>query len=106
MRVALEADYFCVGPQDRSRSVFNATNQISRHAARQPPGPDKQVDAFGGLREKDGGLAGRISAAHDYHFFTNAQLRLHEGRGVVHPRAFKLRQVFERRFPILGARSR
>ena len=79
----------CVLQNDR-RVVFDASNQIARHAVGETTGSDEHVHAPGGLRQKHGGLAGGVSAAHHNHLFTAAQLGLDERRPVVHTRAFEL----------------
>src|SRR4029077_3065002 len=72
MILALESDDFRAAPQIDRRIVFNAPDQIARHACRQSTGTHQDVDAFGGLREKYGRLSGGVSSAHDNHFFVAA----------------------------------
>jgi len=69
MILALESDDFRARPQIDRRILFNALDQIPRHARGQSTGTHQHVDAFGGLREKYGRLSGRVSSAHDNHFF-------------------------------------
>ena len=59
---------------------------------------------FARLREKHRGLARGVAAADDDDLLAGAELRLHRRRGVVHARAFELREVLERRLAVLRAR--
>ena len=49
---------FGVGSEDDGRILFDAANQIARHALRQPARSHEHMHAFARLREKHRGLAG------------------------------------------------
>src|SRR5437764_1401067 len=102
MVVPLEADDFGAGMEHDRRVVLDATDQIAGHRVGEPVRPDDHVDAPGGLRQEHGGLTGRVAAAHDHDLVAAAQLRLHEGRGVIHARALELRQVGDGEPAVLG----
>lgn len=80
---SLEGDDFRVRAQDDRGIVFDAANQVARHAVGQTVRPDEHLHTPRRLRKKHGGLAGRVSAAPDNHVFigleVSASLR---GRGI------------------------
>ena len=83
------ADDLGVRAQDDRRVLFDAPNQIARHALGQTVRPDEHVHLLGGLREKHRGLTGGVSTAHHDHLLTAAHLRLDKRRPVVDTRAFE-----------------
>src|SRR5260370_23336296 len=97
----VEGRDFRVRSQVNCRAFFDASNQISRHTLCQPARTDQHVHALGGLRKKHRGLPRRVPCSDDDHLGTAAQLRLKMSGAVINASAFKLRQVIERKFPIL-----
>src|SRR5260370_8274291 len=57
----------------------------------------------GGLRQKNGCLPCRVAAANNDDFIIRAQLRLYESSAIINSRAFKARQIFERKPAALSA---
>ena len=58
MMIPFQSDDFGVGPEDDGRILFDAANQIARHALRQPTRSHEHMHALARLREEDGRLAG------------------------------------------------
>ena len=89
MITPFEGNDFGIGSEDDGRILFDAANQIARHALRQPARSHEHMHALGRLREEDRRLAGGVSTAHNNHLFTAAQLRFHKCRAVVHTGALE-----------------
>lgn len=62
MITPFQGDDFGVGSEDNGRILLDSTNQITRHAFRQPARPHEHVHAFRGLCQKHSGLADRVAA--------------------------------------------
>src|SRR5262249_61642238 len=58
MIAPMQSHNFCIGLQNNDRILFNATNQIARHAFRQTARPHEHVNALGGLRQENRRLTG------------------------------------------------
>src|SRR5262252_3228513 len=80
--VPFQPDNLRTGPQDDRWGLFDPPNQIAGHGVRESVAPDQHVDAACGLREKHGGLSGRIAAADDHDFLSQTELRFHGRRTV------------------------
>src|SRR3989441_364511 len=102
--VALEAHDLRMRVADDSWMVLDAPDQVARHGVGQPRRANHHVHPPGGLGQERGGLARGVAGAHDDHFFTGAQLRLHKRGGVIHARALELREVVDLEAPILRSR--
>ena len=86
MMIPFEGHDFGVGAEDDGRILFDAANQIARHALRQPIRSHEHMHALARLREKDGRLAGGVAPSDHNDLFTAAQLCFHKCRAVVHTR--------------------
>ena len=106
MPVAVQRDELRSRPQGDRRVLLDSANEIARHRVRQAVLADQEVDVPGRLREKHRGLARGVAAADDHDLLAGAQLRLHRRGGVVHARAFELRQVCDRGLAVLAPPSR
>lgn len=58
MLIPFQGDDFAVGSEDDGRILFDAANQITRHAISQPVRSHEHVHALARLREEDSRLAG------------------------------------------------
>ena len=85
------------------RVLLDAGDEVARHRVGEPVAAHEYVDARGRLCQEHGCLARRISAADDHDLLAPAELRFHEGRGVVDAGAFELREVRDRGLAVLGA---
>src|ERR1051325_1488471 len=103
--VALERDDLRVGSQGNGRDLFDAANQISRHALRQSPGADQQMDAPGASGEEARGLPRRIASAHDDDLFALAEVGFHMRSSVVNTGPLELGKIGDRQPAVLGAGS-
>ncbi len=56
--------------QDNCRALFDATDQIARHALCQPARPNQHVDTPGCLSKEDCSLAGGIPSPYYNYLFT------------------------------------
>src|SRR5438128_9583681 len=77
------------------RSEIIVSNHITRHAFGKPARTYQEVYPLCSLRQKHGRLAGGVASADDNHFFSHAQLRLHECGSIVDAVSFELRQIID-----------
>src|SRR4051812_31958447 len=79
------------------RSLFDTSNQVSRHACRETVGADEHMNPPTTPGEEQGRLTRRVAATNDDDLVCVAELRFfHEGRAVVNAGAFELREICER----------
>src|SRR5262245_54526016 len=78
------------------RTLFDATQQVTRHGLRKTVRSNEQMNSAPSLRQEYRGLTGRVGTADDDDLVAVAELRfLHEGRVVVDADTFDLPEFGE-----------
>src|SRR5436190_3517520 len=99
--VSLESGDLGAGVQLYPRALLDTSYQVARHRLRESSRSDQHVNFSRCLRQEYRGLTGGVPAADDHDILARAELRLDEGRAVVHAGALELGNVVERQLSVL-----
>ena len=86
------------------RIRLDLIDEVARHARPQISTAHDEVDVTAATREEDGGLAGRIRAAHHNDGIALTRLRLDLRGGVIDPHALEIGESVDGQSAIPGAR--
>src|SRR5258708_5849120 len=87
------------------RMLFDATNEVTRHAVGELALPHHHDDPVGPVGQVNGGLPGRVTGAKDHDRFGVAEVGFHRRREVVDPGAVEVRQILDRQPAIFRSRG-
>ena len=97
---ALERVNLRARAQHHVRAVFDALDEVARHALCQPRASHQHVHFGRAVREEDRCLSGGVAASDDRDLLAFAELRFHVGGAVHHTRSLEARELGEGGFSI------